>query len=69
MLDVDHITIPHQNSGVSSRKGLKISKDALEEQLIRNCLQKNNNNKTKAAEELGISRMTLYRKMAKYCIE
>ena len=69
VLDVDHITIPHQNSGVSSRKGLKISKDALEEQLIRNCLQKNNNNKTKAAEELGISRMTLYRKMAKYCIE
>lgn len=69
VLDVDHITIPRQNSGVSSRKGLKTSKDALEEQLIRNCLQKNNNNKTKAAEELGISRMTLYRKMAKYCIE
>lgn len=69
VLDVDHLTIPHHNIGASSRMELTNRKDALEEQLIRNCLRKHNNNKTKAAEELGISRITLYRKMARHCIE
>ncbi len=42
------------------------SKGSFEEQLIRNCLRKHNNNRVKTAEELGINRTTLYRKMVKY---
>lgn len=48
---------------------LKTNKANIEEQLIRNCLLKHNNNRVKTAEELGINRATLYRKMAKYSIK
>ncbi len=44
------------------------SKDILEEQLIRNYLNKYGNNRSKVAQELGISRSSLYRKMTKYAI-
>ena len=37
--------------------------DSAESDVIRSVLKRNNNNRTKAAEELGISRQTLWRKM------
>lgn len=39
-----------------------------EKQCIVCCLKKNNNNKAKTSSELGISRVTLYRKIKKYNI-
>jgi transcriptional regulator with PAS, ATPase and Fis domain len=42
--------------------------DIMEEQLIRNYLNKFSNNRSKVAKELGISRSSLYRKMAKFSI-
>ncbi len=44
------------------------SKDIMEEQLIRNYLNKYSNNRSRVAKELGISRSSLYRKMTKYDI-
>lgn len=40
-----------------------------DEEMIRTCLQRNNGRMSKTAEELGISRSTLYRKMRAYQIE
>ncbi len=40
-----------------------------EKQLILSALKRNNNNRTKAAEELGISRRTLHRKLKMYAAE
>ncbi|MBC7076657.1 MAG: AAA family ATPase, partial [Syntrophomonadaceae bacterium] len=45
------------------------TKETWEEQLIRNYLVKFNNNKSKVAEALNISRSSLYRKMDKYNID
>jgi transcriptional regulator with PAS, ATPase and Fis domain len=44
------------------------TRDVMEEQLIRNYLKKYNDNRSRVAKELGISRSSLYRKMEKYCI-
>ncbi|MGI6514963.1 MAG: sigma-54-dependent Fis family transcriptional regulator [Syntrophomonadales bacterium] len=49
--------------------GLNPTKEYLEEQVIRDCLRRNRNSRKKTAEELGISRATLYRKMLKYSID
>jgi transcriptional regulator with PAS, ATPase and Fis domain len=43
--------------------------EAKEEELIRKALLKNNNRRKKAAQELGISERTLYRKIKQYEIE
>jgi transcriptional regulator of acetoin/glycerol metabolism len=40
----------------------------LEKQAIQGAIQKHNGNFTKASEELGLGRSTLYRKMKKYGI-
>jgi len=42
--------------------------EVLEKQAIQDAIVKNNNNYTKASEELGMGRSTLYRKMRKYGI-
>lgn len=42
--------------------------DELEKQAIQNAINKSNGNLTKASEELGMGRSTLYRKMKKYDI-
>jgi two-component system response regulator HydG len=42
------------------------AKEAAEAERIWEALRKHNNNKLRAAEELGISRMTLYKKMHRY---
>ena len=47
---------------------LDANKSALEAQLIRDCLRRNGGNRSRAARELGISRVTLYRKMVKYSL-
>ncbi len=50
-------------------KGLKEAREALEKDLIQRALVKNNGNVTKAAEELGVSRPTLYELMEKLGIK
>jgi len=50
-------------------RGLKEAREALEKDLIQNALSKNKGNITKAAEELGVSRPTLYELMEKLEIE
>lgn len=45
---------------------LKQAKRAMEAKRIADVLRKHRNNRFRAAEELGISRMTLYRKLQKY---
>jgi len=47
---------------------LDANKGVLEARLIRDCLRRNGGNRTRAAQELGISRVTLYRKMVKYSL-
>jgi two-component system NtrC family response regulator len=47
------------------RKGLKEAREALEKDMIQMALAKNMGNMTKTAEELGISRPTLYELMEK----
>ncbi len=49
--------------------GLNPRRESVEEQMIRNCLRNNKHSRKKTAEDLGISRATLYRKMLKYSIE
>jgi two-component system NtrC family response regulator len=50
-------------------KGLKEVRETVEREMIQNVLVKNKRNITKAAEELGISRPTLYELMEKLGIE
>ena len=45
--------------------GLKDAREALEKDFIKRALVKNKGNVTKAAEELGISRPTMYEMMEK----
>jgi two-component system NtrC family response regulator len=49
--------------------GLKEAREALEKDLIKRALDKNNGNITRAAEDLGVSRPTLYELMDKLAIE
>jgi two-component system NtrC family response regulator len=49
--------------------GLKEAREALEKDLIKQALDKSNGNITRAAEELGVSRPTLYELMDKLGIE
>jgi two-component system NtrC family response regulator len=50
-------------------KGLKGAREALEKEMIQRALGKNKGNMTKASEELGISRPTLYELMEKLGID
>jgi two-component system, NtrC family, response regulator len=45
--------------------GLKEARDALEKDMIKKCLQRNKGNITQTADELGVSRPTLYELMEK----
>ncbi len=62
----DHYVIEDRDS-VSENEVLSL--EAKEEELIRKALLKNNNRRKKAAQELGISERTLYRKIKQYEIE
>jgi transcriptional regulator with PAS, ATPase and Fis domain len=62
----DHYVIEDKDS-VSEHEVLSL--EAKEEELIRKALLKNNNRRKKAAQELGISERTLYRKIKQYEIE
>ena len=59
----DHLIIESRDS-VSENEILSL--EAKEEELIRKALLKNNNRRKKAAQELGISERTLYRKIKQY---
>ena len=56
------IVIAHESVGTDEN----LSLGAKEEELIRKALLRNNNKRKKAAEELGISERTLYRKIKEY---
>ena len=62
----EHIVIEEQDS-VSEHEVLSLG--AKEEELIRKALLKNNGRRKKAAQELGISERTLYRKIKQYEID
>ena len=57
---------PEDNRGTAS---LKEAREALERDMVTRALTRNNDNVTRAAEELGISRPTLYELMEKLGIE
>jgi PAS domain S-box-containing protein len=71
VLSLDDLPIEINKNGgkYASNWGLSLNKDLVEAQLIQNCLQKHNGNRTLAAKEMGISRSSIYRKMLKYSIE
>lgn len=58
-----------KNRKIISIWGDTISKDNMEEELIRAYMLKFNNNKAKVAKALNISRSSLYRKLMKYGLE
>lgn len=62
----DHVEIEDQDS---VGKNEILSLEAKEEELIRKALLKNNGRRKRAAQELGISERTLYRKIKHYDIE
>ena len=61
----------HVRSGINNENNsiLKAHKDEVEERIIRNAILESQGNMTRAAEKLGISRRSLYRKIHKYGIE
>ncbi len=62
----DHVVIEDRDA-VSENEVLSL--EAKEEELIRKALLKNNGRRKKAAQELGISERTLYRKIKQYEID
>ena len=62
----DHVEIEDQDA-VGDNEILSL--EAKEEELIRKALHKNNGRRKRAAQELGISERTLYRKIKQYEIE
>lgn len=73
-LSLDHIDEYFQNKmqkhSISNRQilPLKLAKSDTEKEIIIKSLAKNNNNKSKCAKELGISRTMLYKKLEQYNI-
>ncbi len=51
------------------RRGLREAREAMEKELIRRALTRNNGNMTRTAQELGVSRPTLHELVSKYAIE
>ena len=62
-------SLPDQMTKIEESKQLPREMDILEKQLIEETLIQMNGNKSATARKLGISRVTLYNKMAKYGIE
>jgi transcriptional regulator with PAS, ATPase and Fis domain len=62
----DHVVIDERDT-VSQNEDLSL--EAKEEELIRKALLKNNGRRKKAAQDLGISERTLYRKIKQYEID
>lgn len=58
--------VPKKESLVEEENGKSPPLQSFEKQLIRDTLEKHNGNKILAAEELGLHRSTLWRKMKKY---
>jgi DNA-binding NtrC family response regulator len=66
VLNVSDFQLVPQGESSGSIKTLKLTD--MEKDVIREAVKKSNGNLTKAAEELGIGRTTLYRKMEEYGI-
>ena len=58
-----------EDGGPRQGPGLKEAREAIERKLVLTALARNQDNMTKVAEELGISRPTLYELMEKLGIE
>jgi transcriptional regulator with PAS, ATPase and Fis domain len=54
------------NGHLTSNETLEHSIDAVERNFIQKALERHGNSRARAAEALGISRVTLYKKMKKY---
>jgi DNA-binding NtrC family response regulator len=63
----DAITIPAATGG--KRQTLKEALEAPERQIILQCLRENNWNRNETADQLGVNRTTLYKKMKKLGLE
>jgi len=64
----EDLELAPQDDGIVLREGLDNSRGSAERTAIWNSLVKCGNNVSQAARELGVSRMTLYRLMAKHSI-
>jgi len=60
---------PPRKQGTSLLKVLDISRDNAERTVIERALQSNNYSRSRTARSLGISRVTLYKKMKKYGLD
>lgn len=61
--------ISKEASKITTQKNLKANNKIFEAELIQSCLRRHKHNKSKTAEELGITRATLYKKIEQYGIE
>jgi transcriptional regulator of acetoin/glycerol metabolism len=61
--EIVYYNIENKSMGI-----LDVSMDKVEEKVVKTAISVANGNVTKAAESIGISRRTLYRKMHKYNI-
>lgn len=66
---IDYLDLNLQNSNAADVVNLSLNLQENELVLIQKSLQKNKGNITKAAKELGIDRLALYRRMEKYGIK
>jgi transcriptional regulator with PAS, ATPase and Fis domain len=65
----DESAVNPASSGTGGRASLSESKQALEREQIHQVLKNCNYSRVRAAETLGVSRVTLYKKMKKYGLE
>jgi DNA-binding NtrC family response regulator len=66
-LQADDFMLASKKPG--QRESINLNLEAMEKDVIQKALVKHQNNLSRAAAELGLSRATLYRKMGKYGIE
>jgi transcriptional regulator with PAS, ATPase and Fis domain len=64
--DLNALFLPTAGSGVTDELTLTKTKEKAEILRITEALNKHRNNRLRAAAELGISRMALYKKLHKY---
>lgn len=71
MVTVDDLPSEMKKDGAESLPvwNTSLNKNMVEAQLIKNCLDKHNGNRTLAAKEMGVSRSSIYRKILKYSID
>ncbi len=68
LITPEDLELPGSDDAIILRDGLNTMRGSAERNAISNCLAKCGNNVSQAARDLGVSRMTLYRLMAKHSI-